>query len=352
MKRLTVSGSLGLSEILIGERLANLPRYLPQCPTVIITDSRVGVLFAREFPPCPVLEIGRGEKVKTLDTVWTLYDRLVELEVDRSWFVVGVGGGIVCDVTGFAASTFMRGLGFGLVPTTLLAQVDASVGGKNGVNLGGYKNMVGVFNHPRFVLCDPGLLLSLPAEEIRSGLAEIVKHALIGDADLFRFLEAHPERVLELSPDEVESLLYRSLAVKTAIVERDERESGLRRMLNFGHTLAHPMERCTDLNHGEAVAAGMAFAAQLSAKKGFLPPKEARRILALLRRLGLPDGLAGQGQELADALRRDKKRQGGDVHFVFLEAIGRARIARVPIRELETMVRESVRRTARDGEKE
>ncbi len=343
MKHLTLRGSLGVSEIVVGERLRNLSQYVPGDRAVIITDARVGTLFRQQFPPHPVLEIGQGEEAKTLDTVRMLYEQLVELEADRSCFVVGIGGGIVCDVTGFVASTFLRGLDFGLVPTTLLSQVDASVGGKNGVNLGGYKNMVGVFNQPRFVLCDPSLLACLPAREIRSGLAEVVKHALIGDASLFDCLEAHPDRALRLEPGWIQSVLHRSLAVKAAFVGCDERESGPRRTLNFGHTLGHAVERCTGLSHGQAVAAGMAFAVRFSAKKGFLPREQARRIQALLKRLGLPHTIVGRGAELTAALRRDKKREGSEIHFVFLEAIGRPRIGRVSIQELETMVEESVR---------
>ena len=170
VRELKISGKTGNSRIMVGEALKNLGLHLPKSKTVIITDSTINDLYGNLFPVCPVLEIGEGEGIKTLDTVGRLMGELVALGLDRSCFIVGIGGGIVCDVTGFVASTYLRGVDFGFCPTTLLAQVDASVGGKNGVNYEGYKNMVGVFNPPSFVLCDPKILKSLPQDELASGL--------------------------------------------------------------------------------------------------------------------------------------------------------------------------------------
>ena len=176
--------------------------------------------------------------------------------------IVAIGGGIVCDVAGFAASTYMRGLSFGFVPTTLLAQVDASVGGKNGVNLHGYKNLVGTFAQPGFVLCDPELLRTLPTEEVRNGFAEVIKQAAIGDALLFSFLEAGPDAALSLDRAAIDRIVYDCLKVKTNIVKEDELETGERRKLNFGHTVGHAVEKVHGLRHGEAVSIGMMAAAR------------------------------------------------------------------------------------------
>ncbi len=198
MKVLEIHGSTGDSTILIGESLRDLRKYIPAEKVVIITDTNVRHYYLKDFPPSEVIEIGIGEKIKNLDTVQTIYGKLVELEAGRSSFIVGIGGGIVCDIAGFVASTYLRGVRFGFVPSTLLSQVDASVGGKNGVNFGGYKNMVGIFNQPEFVICDMNLLSTLPERETLCGFAEIVKHAAIGDADMFSYLEEHYEKALEL----------------------------------------------------------------------------------------------------------------------------------------------------------
>ena len=191
MKVLQIHGTASDSKIVIGESLGNLSEYIPAPKMAIITDTHVRNYYYKNFPDCEVIEIGTGEKIKNLDTVQTIYRKLLEIEADRSSFIVGIGGGIVCDITGFVASTYLRGVKFGFVPSTLLSQVDAAVGGKNGVNFGGYKNIVGVFNQPEFVICDLNLLKTLPEREILCGYAEIVKHAAIGDDALFLYLEDH-----------------------------------------------------------------------------------------------------------------------------------------------------------------
>ena len=195
------------SAILIGEKLDNLPKYLPVEKPLIITDNNVMKCWGRHFPAGDIITIGTGEENKTLDTVRQIYEQMLALEVDRSAFIVGIGGGIVCDIAGFIASTYMRGLRFGFVSSTLLSQVDASVGGKNGFNLGGYKNIVGVFNQPEFVICDLNLLSTVPKEEIISGFAEIIKHGAIADQKLFRYLEKNHDRAVDLDLSVIEKLL-------------------------------------------------------------------------------------------------------------------------------------------------
>jgi 3-dehydroquinate synthase len=260
------------------------------------------------------------------------------MEVDRSSFIVGIGGGIVCDITGFVASTYLRGVRFGFVPTTLLSQVDAGIGGKNGVNFKGYKNMVGVFNQPEFVICDMNLLNSLPESEISCGFAEIIKHAAIADADLFSYLEGHYRKALKLDAEVLERLVYDSVLIKSSIVGRDERERGERRKLNFGHTFGHAIEKSTGLSHGEAVSLGIVIASELSARKGLLPEKDRQRVEALLKKLKLPTAVCIDRKGVLDALRRDKKRKGDTISFVLLRGIGNAVVQQIPMRELEAVV--------------
>ena len=185
MKSIKISSDTGDSVVMIGERLENLKAHLPAEYPIIITDITVRDLWGAYFPQGPIITIGTGEKIKSFDTLDYIFDQLIALEADRSSFIVGIGGGIVCDIAGFVASTYMRGLRFGFVSTTLLSQVDASVGGKNGVNFKGYKNIVGVFNQPEFVICDLNVLSTLPQEELYCGFAEIIKHGVIADKTMF-----------------------------------------------------------------------------------------------------------------------------------------------------------------------
>jgi 3-dehydroquinate synthase len=341
VKVIKIHGTTGDSTILIGESLRDLGRYIPVEKAVIITDTNVRHYYGKDFPSYEVIEIGTGEKIKNLDTVRAIYKRLLELEAGRSSFIVGVGGGIVCDIAGFVASTYLRGVRFGFVSSTLLSQVDASVGGKNSVNLGGYKNIVGVFNQPEFVICDMNLLRSLQEREILCGLAEIVKHAAIGDSDLFTYLEENYEKALRLDNEVIERLVYDSVLIKSSIVNRDEKEKGERMKLNFGHTFGHAIEKTKGILHGEAVSAGMLVASTLSVKRGHLPMEDAERIKKLLEKLRLPTRVQLDGNDVLDALRKDKKRSGEGINFVFLHGIGNAAVEEISIKELETVVNEN-----------
>jgi 3-dehydroquinate synthase len=341
MQKIQIQTAAGRSKILIGKGLARLGDLLPDGKIVTVTDETVASLYKGRFPPGPVIRIGIGEENKTLDTVHRLYEELIAAGADRSTYIVGIGGGIVCDVAGFAATTFMRGVGLGFVATTLLAQVDASVGGKNGVNLEGYKNIVGTFRQPDFVLCDPTVLRTLPAKETVNGLAEVVKHGAIGDPDLFAYLETYPEAALALEPAAVERMVSASVNLKAGVVGRDERESGERRVLNFGHTVGHALERVKAMSHGEAVSVGMAAASGWAADRGLIAEDEARRLHRLLEILGLPVRVKADPARLMDAIAKDKKREGGKIHFVFLRRIGEAVVEPMAFSEIESMVRKS-----------
>lgn len=338
MQSIVIEGQTGRSQIMIGESLSNLTNHLPPGRAIIITDENVVRLYQNEFPACDIITIGLGEQNKTLATIENIYKQLVDLEADRTTFIVGIGGGIVGDVTGFAASTYMRGLGFGFVATSLLAQVDATVGGKNGVNFRGYKNMVGVFNQPQFVIADIDLLHTLPPEEIACGLAEIVKHGCILDADYFDYIENQCPAIATLERSVMHKLVYGSAAIKAEVVTQDECEAGERKKLNFGHTMGHALEKTMGISHGAAVAVGMMMAAQLSLQKGMLSSAEVQRIDALLNRLNLPTRIDFNGQQVMDALAKDKKRESDLIKFVLLEKIGKAVIQDITIEELNQWI--------------
>ena len=340
MKTLEIHGSAGKSTLLVGEKLGNLGVYLPPLPTVIITDGNVRHLYGDQFPETRVIEVGMGEGIKTLETVKDIFQELVAYEADRSVFIVGIGGGIVCDIAGFAASTYLRGVRFGFVPTTLLAQVDAGVGGKNGVNFSGYKNMVGVFNQPEFVICDPEVLQTLSERDRGCGLAEIVKHAAIADDRLFVYLEGNVDAVLAMDPAAVRRMVYDSAMIKSGIVNRDEKETGERRKLNFGHTIGHAVEKVHKLPHGEAVSIGMMAAAKLSAQRGYLTDPEVARLAKLLEALKLPTRLAIDKARAIDALHHDKKREQNTLHFVLLRRMGEAVVEPIPLSTLEAVIGE------------
>jgi len=322
MNILEIRGDTGRSQIHIGRRLEFAAELLKERRTAIITDENVKRLYGHRFPGGDVITIGTGEEIKTLETVEHIYSTLLKQEYDRSCFILGIGGGIVCDVAGFAASTYLRGLDFGFIASTLLAQADASAGGKNGVNFRGYKNMVGVFSQPEFVICDPEMLQTLPEQELKTGFAEVIKHALIGDPTLMEFLEQNGDRALGLDPGVIKRITGDALKVKSELVNADEREAGQRRILNFGHTLAHAFETTAGLTHGEAVAAGMGVAAKLSVQRAGLSNSSEKRIYELLKKFDLNREIRFSGEAIKNAVRKDKKRERDHIHFVLLEEIG------------------------------
>lgn len=269
-----------------------------------------------------------GDASKNLRELGRLYERFLDQGLDRHSAVVALGGGVVGDLSGFAAASFLRGIPFVQVPTTVLSMVDASIGGKTGVNLPRGKNLVGAFHQPRGVFIDTATLASLPMRERAAGVAELIKAAAIWDEALFAWLEDHIEAFLGLEPEALLHGLERACAIKAEVVSRDEREGGLRRLLNFGHTLGHAIEkhaRYRGILHGEAVAIGMVFAAERSEALGSAPAGTAARLAALIERAGLPTAIPDRPrQAYLSAIGVDKKRQGSGIHFVVLKGIGRA----------------------------
>lgn len=338
MRKLSIDSSIGKSEILVGEQLENVGRYLPNKKIAIITDTNVYKLYGNKFPDALIIEIGMGEEIKNLATVEYIIDKLIENEFDRSSFILGVGGGIVCDIAGFVASIFMRGVDFGFVSTTLLSQVDASVGGKNGVNFGGLKNMVGVFNLPQFVICDMEMLKTLAPDEIQCGFAEIVKHGAIKSSELFNFIEENVQKAIKLDAQVIERFVYDSVVIKANVVNEDAREKGERRKLNFGHTFGHAIEKIAKVPHGKAVSIGMVVAARLSVSRGLLSAQKAERLITLLNSLGLPTELELDPEKALAAMKRDKKRDGDKIHFVLLSDLGSADVVEITFDELKGIV--------------
>lgn len=306
---------------------------------VIITDTNIYANYRELIERYNHIIIGVGEQIKTLDTVGDIYSRLMSLKADRSTLLIGVGGGIVTDITGFVAATYMRGVKFGFISTTLLGQVDASVGGKNGVNVAEYKNMVGTFTHPEFVILDVDMLKTLPIRDLRAGMAEVVKAAIIGDRKLFEELENRDIEHIFEDRVFVEQMVARALRVKLAIVEQDERESGLRRLLNLGHTIGHAIEKSSrEYNHGEAVAIGMAMIAKVSVQKGVLNALNYNRIIGLLQHLGFVLECAISKDDILAHAIQDKKRSGDKINLVMPVDIGRCEVVTMSYDELRELL--------------
>lgn len=279
------------------------------------------------------IEIPDGEEYKNIETLKNIYDRLIDAGMDRGSLLVALGGGVVGDVAGFAAATYLRGIPFVQVPTTLLAQVDSSVGGKTGINHEKGKNLIGAFYQPRVVIIDLATIDTLPEREYLSGLAEVAKYGIVLDRKLFDYMLAHTDKLLLRDKDCLLSAIQCSCSIKAAIVEKDEKESGLRAVLNYGHTIGHAVETLTEYKkytHGEAVAIGMAQAAKFSEALGVSSSADTARIIALLKALHLPVEIPRFGiTAYVDALLRDKKVKEGGINFVFNKGIGDFQISRV-----------------------
>lgn len=302
----------------------------------IITDRNVAPRYgqtaqealAKAGFAAALVTIPAGETAKSLKTLEVCYDQLAAQRLERKSFIVALGGGVVGDLAGFVAATYLRGVPFVQVPTTLLAQVDSSVGGKVGLNLEAGKNLVGAFHQPRLVLCDLDTLASLPLREYRSGLAEVIKYGIIYDAGLFRRLERDLPRLLRRDPRTLAAVVARCCEIKADVVRQDETESGVRAILNFGHTIGHALEAISHYGkylHGEAIAIGQVAAAKLSAEVLGLSPVEVERIERIFQRAGLPTRVmlnAPQRQKILTAMSLDKKVSGGEIKFVLARRIG------------------------------
>ncbi len=304
--------------------------------TVLITDAHIFAAQRAVFGGWKTIVINAGEQHKVQATVDVLIDRLIELGADRKTVLVGVGGGVVTDITGYVAAIYMRGLSFGFVPSSILAMVDASVGGKNGIDVGVYKNMVGTIRQPQFLLYDYNLLKSLPTAEWVNGFAEVIKHAAIKDAALFRELEKNKLTTYQRDKGALAKLIRRNVVIKSRVVEKDEFEKGERRLLNFGHTLGHAIENLYALSHGQAISIGMVAASMLSEQ--FTPFTDTDRVIAVLKRYGLPTQAEFDAKEVMNVLRKDKKKEKDTMNYILLNKIGEGVVKPIQVTELDKLL--------------
>jgi len=304
--------------------------------TVLITDENIFNAHKKKFTGWSTIVLNPGEEYKIQDTVNEVIDQLISFEADRNTFLVGIGGGVVTDLTGYAAAVYMRGIPFGFIPTSILAMVDAAIGGKNGVDVGVYKNIVGTIRQPEFLLYDFSFLKSLPEGEWINGFAEIIKHACIKDAGIFKLLETKKIKYFQKDRKALAALIKKNVQIKASVVQQDEFEKGERRLLNFGHTLGHAIENVYELSHGEAIAIGMTVASRISNQlNGF---KEWERVLNLLHQYGLPTDAEFDKKKTLEVLRMDKKKANGAMNYVLLEKIGKGVVQQIPLQKLEELI--------------
>ncbi|HEY0298312.1 MAG TPA: 3-dehydroquinate synthase [Arachidicoccus sp.] len=321
--------------------LSELSNLFDKKSTFIITDDNLYHHFQKKIKGWKVLLIKAGEQYKHQQSVDELITKLIEAGADRKSTIVGLGGGVVTDIAGYVASVYMRGVDFGFVPTSILAMVDASIGGKNGIDVGIYKNMVGVIRQPKFLLYDYSLLKTLPQCEWTNGFAEIIKHAAIKDAAMFKLLETHSLKDFQKNKELLGKLIERNALLKAKVVQLDEFEQGDRKLLNFGHTLGHAIENKYQLPHGHAVSIGMVAAAYLS--KALLGFVSSERLIKLIEAYGLT---AFYDFDVQDALRKmlsDKKRVNNNINYVLLKKIGQSIYKPLTIEEIAPVI-ESVGR--------
>ena len=309
-----------------------LKDLVPQKKTVVLTDENIFSVHQKRFKGWNTIVLKAGEEYKIQPTVDSVIAQLIELKADRGWTLVGVGGGVITDLTGYIASIYLRGISFGFVPTTVLAMVDAAIGGKNGIDVGMYKNMVGVIRQPQFLLYDTSFLKTLLDAEWCNGFAEIIKHAAIKDAPMFKELEESSIGSFQKKAPVLQKLIQRNALLKTKVVQGDEFEQHQRRLLNFGHTLGHALENQYQLMHGEAVAIGMCFAARLSGE--LLGFKGAERLIGMIDRYGLPTKADYDKEKVFEVLSSDKKREDGSVNFILLQRIGRGAVEKIGLDQL------------------
>ena len=337
MKKLTYRFSNSSVDYYLAGGIAHLRDIVDQKSSIIITDEHIFNAHAKRFKNWNTIVLKPGEEYKVQETANTIIEQLIDMEADRKTTLIGVGGGVITDMTGDVAAVYMRGLKFGFLPTSLLAMVDASIGGKNGIDLGVYKNIVGIIRQPSFILHDMVFLNSLPQSEWQNGFAEIIKHACIKDAAMLRELESNTLKKYQSRQTLICKLVQRNAILKTKVVQQDEFEKNERRLLNFGHTLGHALENQYELSHGQAISIGMTYASNISQQlNGF---KETERVVSVLEKYGLPTYAAFDKEKVFNVLKMDKKREKTEMNYVLLEKIGKGVIKSIPISELENIIK-------------
>ena len=338
MKKLTYKFSNSSTDYYLDSGISHLKKIADPKATVLITDEKVYKAHIKRFKGWNTIVLKPGEEFKVQATVDAIIDKLIEMEADRKSTLVGVGGGVITDITGYVASVYMRGLRFGFVPTTILSLVDASIGGKNGIDVSVYKNVVGIIRQPAFILHDIVFLKSLPQVEWENGFAEIIKHACIKDAAMFAELEKNSLKNYQGSKKLICELIKRNAIIKTKVVKKDEFEKGDRRLLNFGHTIGHALETQYELLHGQAISIGMTYACHISEQlTGF---KQTERVVSLLEKYNLPTYASFNKQKVFDVMKMDKKRERKEMNFVLLEKIGKGVVKSISLKQLEKIIQD------------
>ncbi|MBL0305416.1 MAG: 3-dehydroquinate synthase [Chitinophagaceae bacterium] len=318
--------------------ISHLKKITDPNATVLITDENVYKAHTKRFKGWNTIVLKPGEEFKVQATADALIEKLIDMEADRKTTLVGVGGGVITDITGYVASVYMRGLRFGFIPTSILALVDASIGGKNGLDVGVYKNMVGVIRQPSFILHDMVFLNSLPQQEWENGFAEIIKHACIKDAVMFAELERNSLKTYQGRQKSICEIIRKNALIKTRVVQKDEFEKGERRLLNFGHTLGHALETQYELLHGQAISIGMTYACHISAQlAGF---KQTEKVIAVLEKYNLPTYASFDKQKVFDVLKMDKKRERKEMNYVLLERIGKGVVKSISLVQLGKIIQD------------
>jgi 3-dehydroquinate synthase len=336
MKKLQYKFSAKTTTYYFDAELAYLEKLVDKKQAVLLTDENIFRFHQKKFGGWNTIVVKAGECFKVQETIDSVIGQLIGFGADRKTVLVGIGGGVVTDITGYAAAVYMRGLSFGFVPTSILAMVDASIGGKNGIDVGVYKNLVGTIRQPDFLLYDTTLLKSLPKEEWVNGFAEIIKHAAIRDAALFRELEKNKLSVYQKDKAALSKLIRRNVVIKSTVVQKDEFEQGDRRLLNFGHTLGHAIENLYELSHGQAISIGMAAASMISEE--LTDFKDTDRVIATLKRYGLPTQAEFDAREVLNVLRMDKKKEKDSMNYILLKKIGQGVVRNIPIVELDKLL--------------
>jgi 3-dehydroquinate synthase len=331
----------GETDIFIGEDFAKMFARFQNERTIIITDKKVYSLYKDVFPQVPIISINQGEKNKTLETVDFILKNLVKFKADKKSLLVGIGGGIVCDITGFVASSYMRGTDFALIPTTLLSQVDASIGGKNAVNYKNIKNLIGFIKHPGLIFCDPNFVNSLPKKQIANGFAEIIKIAVISSPELFEYLEEYYKDANNLNPACLENIIFKTIELKINIVKQDETDKGIRRLLNLGHTVGHGLEAVYGLPHGYGVSIGIISAMRISESLGLCDRQTLTRVSRLINNFNLPVKMHFDLDLIFNYIGFDKKKNLGSLHYVIPKEIGSCIIKEFDFETLKELINAS-----------
>jgi 3-dehydroquinate synthase len=336
MQRKTYTFSGKKTTYFFNAEFSLLEQLVDPAKTVIVTDENIFNAHWRKLKDWKTIVLQPGEENKIQSTVDSIIQQLIGYGADRKSVLIGLGGGVVTDITGYAASIYMRGIRFGFVPASLLAMVDASIGGKNGIDVGPYKNLAGTIRQPEFLLYDSSFLKSLPNTEWVNGFAEIIKHACIKDAKLFRELEANNLRHYKNDKEALSKLVQKNAVIKSNVVMEDEFEHGERKLLNFGHTWGHAIETNYALPHGHAVSIGMVMACRLSEQlNGF---KGTDRVVELLEKYGLPVEMEVDKKKVFEVLKMDKKKVNTSMNYILLNDIGNAVIKSIPIEKLEVLI--------------